>query len=89
MFLSDVYCARKQHKIVFSIDNALCSAHFERLQKLGQKDTRALFEVSGDVSVHSSDRENSMLGLPGLEPMLKVKHTELITNLEKEVEDHP
>ena len=41
------------------------------------------------VSVEHSEVENSTLLLPGLKPMLKLRHAERITKLEQEVGDDP
>ena len=57
--------------------------------KLCRLRTVDVFQVSGDIDVQSSERDNSTLGLPGVEPYLKVKHAELFTNFEKEVGDDP
>ena len=88
-FFFHVSLARKHHHIVFDIDDALCTGDFERLMKLCCLQTMDIFKVSGDDDVLSSKRDNSTLGLPGMEAYLKVKHAELITNFEKEVGDDP
>ena len=73
-FLFHVCRARKHHHVVFNIDDALCSGDFKRLMKLCRLETTDIFKVSGDDDVQFSKRDNSTLGLPGMEPYLKVKH---------------
>ena len=71
-----------------NLDNALCSADFQELMKLTDIESYgALYKGSKGESGCAC--ENSTPGLPNLEPQLKVRHAQLITSLEKKVNDYP
>ena len=87
-FLNLLYLARWHHRRVLNLDNALCSADFRELMKLTDIESYgALYKGSKGESGCAC--ENSTPGLPNLEPQLKVRHAELITSLEKKVNDYP
>ena len=78
-FLSGVYHAIKHHRIAVNFDEALCSGDFTCLMKLGAVTCNTVYTLQG-VSVEPS---------PGLELILKLRHSEHITTLEQEVSDDP
>ena len=91
-FICHLYRARKLHRNVLSIDDhALYCTDFKRLLSLcGLYSCKEIFySERGNCSDSVSSGGNTVLGLPGLEPQLKVRHAEFITRFEKEVDDDP
>ena len=93
-FLWLIYVCRKQHRAVFSVDHALCTADFDQLMQLS--DVSEVTDLFGsDLDEESSCEDcsvipdNSVEGLPNLEQELQVKHAGLITKYEKGLSDDP
>ena len=93
--LSLVYNAIRLHKVVHSIDVALCTGKFETLCRLlNITDYAELLSASYQSADHyrSGEAQLSVLqepSLPDLETYLHVQHAELILNFEKSLEDDP
>ena len=87
-YLNLLYLARRHHCRVFDIDMALCSADFQKLMRLTDIHTYNQIYKNGK-SKSGNTSENCVPGLPNLEAQLKVRHADLITSLEKKVNDYP
>ena len=84
-FLVLLYSARNHHRQIYAIDGALGLVDFNLLMDAaGISHCEELCQ-----SECESSQENLAAGLPSLEPLLQVKHANLITKLEKEVGDDP
>ncbi len=92
-FLRLAYTAVRSHTCVFDIDKALLAGDFRALMEITNAVT---FEsvLSNDVQLSyklctASVSADSMLRRPHLESQLVIAHAQLITQLEKEIDDFP
>ena len=86
-FLAYFYRVRKHHQCISDIDTALSSGDFGQLMKL--TDIKSCADLFGNDAAEHEDDAMRRPGLPNLETELLMKHTGVITMLEKQIRDDP
>ena len=93
-FVGLLYEAIRQHRLLQSIDTALCAGEFEKLTKLcAISDYNDLLKTcSSDSAADVEDGDSQLIrlqqpNLPDLETDLYIEHAELIADIEKKFAD--
>ena len=86
-----MYKAIESHQCVHKIDKALCAGDFQSLMEITKtSDFEALLSNEVDRTYEQcSETADSALVKPGIENQLMIQHAQLISQLEKEIDDYP
>ena len=86
-----VSSALNAHKCVQHIDKALCDGDFQSLMEITKmNDFETVFSYDVERTYEQcTDTAKCELVQPGIETKLLTKHAQLITELEKEIDDYP